>query len=262
MIPLPSDENGLRVDLAAAAIASTSVRAILVVPTYQNPTGTVLPEERRRELARLAANSGTLVVEDLTTDIGLGRGVPPPIAAFDRAGRVVTIGSLSKVGWGGLRLGWIRAPQALVGQLLSRKTIADHGTSTITQAIGLRLLAQRDRLAEQTLAAAAERRSALGDALRKLLPEWEWREPAGGLSMWVRLPDADAPRFARVAAEHGVVVRPGPLFSPDGGCREYLRIAIGEEPERLREGVVRMAAAWERSREAIRRERPLLSLSV
>lgn len=262
MLPLPSDENGLRVDLAAAAIASTSVRAILVVPTYQNPTGTVLPEERRRELARLAANSGMLVVEDLTTDIGLGRGVPPPIAAFDRAGRVVTIGSLSKVGWGGLRLGWIRAPQALVGQLLSRKTIADHGTSTITQAIGLRLLAQRDRLAEQTLAAAADRRSALGDALRKLLPEWEWREPAGGLSMWVRLPDADAPRFARVAAEHGVVVRPGPLFSPDGGCRDYLRIAIGEEPERLREGVVRMAAAWERSREAIRRERPLLSLSV
>lgn len=262
MIPLPSDENGLRVDLVAAAIASTSVRVIVVVPTYQNPTGTVLPEERRRDLARLAANSGTLVVEDLTTDIGLGRGVPPPIAAFDRAGRVVTIGSLSKVGWGGLRLGWIRAPQALVGQLLSRKTIADHGTSTITQAIGLRLLAQRDRLAEGTLAAAAERRSALGDALRTLLPEWEWREPAGGLSMWVRLPNADAPRFARVAAEHGVIVRPGPLFSPDGGCRDYLRIAIGEEPERLREGVARMAAAWERSREAIRRERPLLSLSV
>lgn len=262
MIPLPSDDDGLRVDLASAAIAAASVRVVLLVPTYQNPTGSVLPEERRRELARLAATSGTLVVEDLTTDIGLGRGVPSPIAAFDRAGRVVTIGSLSKVGWGGLRIGWIRAPQALVGRLLSRKTIADHGTSTVTQAIGLRLLIQRDVLAEQTLAAAAERRAALGDALREHLPDWEWREPAGGLSTWVRLPDADAPRFARVAAEHGVVVRPGPLFSPDGGCRDFLRIAIGEEPERLREGVVRMAAAWERSRDAIRRERPLLSLSV
>jgi DNA-binding transcriptional MocR family regulator len=262
MIPLPSDDDGLRVDLAAAAITATSVRVLLVVPTYQNPTGSLLPEERRRELARLAADSGTIIVEDLTPDIGLGRGVPPPIAAFDRAGRVVTIGSLSKVGWGGLRLGWIRAPQALVGQLLSRKTIADHGTSTITQAIGRRLLVQRSLLAEQTLAAAAERRTVVSESLRELLPDWEWREPAGGLSTWVRLPDADAGRFARIAAEHGVIVRPGPLFSPDGGCRDYLRIAIGEEPDRLREGIVRMAAAWEASRDHVRRERPLLSLSV
>jgi DNA-binding transcriptional MocR family regulator len=262
MIPLPSDDDGLRVDLAAAAITATSVRVLLVVPTYQNPTGSLLPEERRRELARLAADSGTIIVEDLTPDIGLGRGVPPPIAAFDRAGRVVTIGSLSKVGWGGLRLGWIRAPQALVGQLLSRKTIADHGTSTITQAIGRRLLVQRSLLAEQTLAAAAERRTVVSESLRELLPDWEWREPAGGLSTWVRLPDADAGRYARIAAEHGVIVRPGPLFSPDGGCRDYLRIAIGEEPDRLREGIVRMAAAWEASRDHVRRERPLLSLSV
>lgn len=262
MIPLASDDSGVRVDLVEAALSATAVRVLFVVPTFQNPTGSVLPEDRRRELAALVAGSDTLLVEDLTPDIGLGRGVPAPIAAFDRAGRVLTIGSLSKVGWGGLRLGWIRAPRALVGQLLSRKTVADHGTSPIVQAIGLRLLVRRDDLAIGALAAAAERRAVVSEALRALLPEWEWTEPAGGLSTWVRLPDADAGRFSRVAAEHGVVVRPGPLFSPDGGCRDYVRIAIGEEPERLREGIRRMAAAWESSREAIRRERPLLSLSV
>jgi DNA-binding transcriptional MocR family regulator len=262
MIPVPGDELGMRTDLAATAVASTAVRAVFVVPTYQNPTGTVLPEERRRELARLAADSGTLVVEDLTPDIGLGRGVPPPIAAFDRAGRVLTIGSLSKVGWGGLRVGWIRAPQPLVPGLISRKTITDHGTSTIVQAIARRVLQQRDRLAEQALVDAASRCSIVVHAIRELLPDWELHEPVGGLSIWVRLPGADATEFARVAAEHGVVVRPGPAFSPDGGCREYLRLAVGEEPDRLREGVRRLAAAWEATRGGTRRERPVLALSV
>jgi DNA-binding transcriptional MocR family regulator len=262
MIPVPGDELGMRTDLAAAAVGSTSVRAVFVVPTYQNPTGTVLPEERRRSLARLAADSGTLVVEDLTPDVGLGRGVPPPIAAFDRAGRVLTIGSLSKVGWGGLRVGWIRAPQPLIQGLISRKTVTDHGTSTIVQAIARRVLQHRDRLAEQTLVEAASRSSIVVRSIRDLLPDWELNEPSGGLSIWVRLPGADATEFARVAAEHGVVVRPGPVFSPDGGCRDYLRVAVGEEPERLREGVRRLAAAWEASRGGARRERPLLALSV
>lgn len=262
MIPVPGDDHGMRTDLAAAAVASTAVRAVFVVPTYQNPTGTVLPEERRRDLARLAADSGTLIVEDLTPDIGLGRGVPPPIAAFDRAGRVLTIGSLSKVGWGGLRVGWIRAPQPLVQGLISRKTITDHGTSTIVQAIARRVLQQRDRLAEQTLIEAASRSSIVVRGIRELLPDWELTEPSGGLSIWVRLPGADASEFARVAAEHGVVVRPGPAFSPDGGCREYLRLAVGEEPERLEEAVRRLATAWEATRGSARRERPVLALSV
>jgi DNA-binding transcriptional MocR family regulator len=262
MIPVPGDELGMRTDLAAAAVASTAIRAVFVVPTYQNPTGTVLPEERRRALARLAAESGTLVVEDLTPDIGLGRGVPPPISAFDQAGRVVTIGSLSKVGWGGLRVGWIRAPQPLISGLLSRKTITDHGTSTLLQAIARRVLQHRDVLAEQTLVEAAARRSIVARSIRELLPDWELFEPRGGLSLWVRLPGADATDFAMVAAEHGVVVRPGPVFSPDGGCREYLRLAVGEEPERLREGISRLAAAWATTRERVRRERPALSMSV
>jgi DNA-binding transcriptional MocR family regulator len=262
MIPVPGDEHGMRTDLAAAAVASTAVRAVFVVPTYQNPTGTVLPEERRRALARLAADSGTLVVEDLTPDVGLGRDVPPPIAAFDRVGRVLTIGSLSKVGWGGLRVGWIRAPKALMSGLISRKTITDHGTSTLVQAIGRRVLQHRDELAQQTLIEAASRASIVVGAIRELLPDWELNEPRGGLSIWVRLPGADASEFARVAAEHGVVVRPGPFFSADGGCREYLRLAVGEEPERLREGIRRLAAAWEATRGETRRERPVLALSV
>jgi DNA-binding transcriptional MocR family regulator len=94
------------------------------------------------------------------------------------------------------------------------------------------------------VATAAERRAILTDALATRLPEWTWEAPRGGLSLWVGLPDADAVAFSRLAARHGVIVRPGPLASPDGGFRDHIRIACGAEPDRLVEGVDRLAGAW------------------
>jgi DNA-binding transcriptional MocR family regulator len=88
------------------------------------------------------------------------------------------------------------------------------------------------------------RRGVAEAALRELLPEWSWNSPTGGLSFWVRLPSGDANMFARLAAEHGVLVRPGTFASPDGGFRDHIRIAVGESPERVREGIERLASAW------------------
>ena len=136
--------------------------------------------------------------------------VPPPIAAFDRDERVITVGSLSKIGWGGLRIGWIRAPRADVDRIVAGKIVADHATTLITQAIAARLLERVDEVVAFTREAAAERRGIVTEALRAKLPDWEWEAPEGGLSLWVRLPDADAVQFSRLAARHGVIVRPGP----------------------------------------------------
>ena len=86
--------------------------------------------------------------------------------------------------------------------------------------------------------------------------------PKGGLSLWVGLPDADAVQFSRLAARHGVIVRPGPLASPDGGFRDHIRIAYGAEPDRLVEGVERLAAAWAEYTPARRFARPSLAVSV
>ena len=244
LMPMPVDADGPRVEVAALLAANAPVRLAYVVPTYHNPTGATMPEARRRALATAAADGGFHVVEDLTPDTTLGADVPPPIAAFDPGDRVITIGSLSKLAWGGLRIGWIRAPRPDVDRLVAGKIVADHATSLITQAIAARVFDRIDDVVAFTRAAAAERRSIVSDALARRLPEWRWTAPGGGLSLWVGLPDADAVQFSRLAARHGVIVRPGPLASPDGGFRDHIRIAYGAEPERLAEAIDRLAEAW------------------
>ncbi len=244
LMPMPVDADGPRIEVASLLAASAPVRLAYVVPTYHNPTGATMPEARRRELARSAAESGFQVVEDLTPDTSLGVGAPPPIAAFDPGDRVITLGSLSKLAWGGLRIGWIRAPRADIDRLVAGKIVADHATSLITQAIAARVFDRIDDVVTWTRAAAAERRDIVTDALSTRLPEWQWSTPEGGLSLWVGLPDADAVQFSRLAARHGVIVRPGPLASPDGGFRDHIRIAYGAEPARLVEAVDRLADAW------------------
>lgn len=262
LIPIPVDDDGARVEVIGLLGTSAPVRLVYVIPTFQNPTGAVMPESRRRELARLAGESGFQVVEDLTPDLTLGVDSPPPIAAFDPGDRVITVGSLSKLAWGGLRVGWVRAPRAVIDRLVAGKIVADHSSSLVTQAIGARVFERLDEVAKRSRQAGAERRSVLMSALAQRLPEWTWTEPKGGLSLWVRLPGADAVAFSRLAATLGVVVRPGPLASPDGGFRDHIRIAYGSEPDRLVDGVERLAAAWAAYTPASRSSRPSLAVSV
>ena len=263
LLPVPVDLDGLRVDVVGMLAGGTPIRLAYVVPTFHNPTAVTMPAARRRELVRLASQSDFQIVEDLTPDASLGRDVPPPIAAFDPGGdRVITIGSLSKLAWGGLRIGWVRAGRGDIDRLVAGKIVADHSTSLITQAIATRVLERLDDVVAATQAAAAERRAVLTEALRTRLPEWEWRMPDGGLALWVRLPEADAVAFSRLAAGHGVIVRPGPLASPDGGFRDHIRIAYGGSPEQLREGVERLAGAWATYATTSRSSRPDLAVSV
>jgi DNA-binding transcriptional MocR family regulator len=261
LMPMPVDVDGPRVEVARLLAGNAPIRLAYVVPTYHNPTGATMPEARRRDLATTAAEFGFQVVEDLTPDTSLGLDVPRPIAAFDDADRVITLGSLSKIAWGGLRIGWIRAPRADVDRLVAGKIVADHATSLITQAIAARVLDRVDEIVSWTRTAVAERRSIVTEALSARLPEWQWVAPEGGLSLWVGLPDADAVQFSRLAARHGVIVRPGPLASPDGGFRDHIRIAYGAEPERLTEAVDRLASAWAEYAPATRRF-PRASLAV
>ena len=263
LLPMPVEPDGPRVEVAGLLAASAPVELVYVVPTFHNPTGATMPEPRRRDLARAAAEYGFQVVEDLTPDWSLGVGVPPPIAAFDPGDRVITIGSLSKLAWGGLRIGWIRAPRADIDRLVAGKIVADHATSLITQAIAVRVLERIDDVIADSVAAATKRRSVVADALAARIPDWSFEVPAGGLSLWIKLPDADTVQFSRLAARHGVIVRPGPLASPDGGFRDHIRIAYGTDPDRLVEGVDRLAAAWAEYQPSTRRAaRPSLAISV
>jgi DNA-binding transcriptional MocR family regulator len=261
-VPVPVGPDGVRIDVLTRSMASVSPAFLYVVPTFHNPTGAVMPDANRRALAELAVRRDLIVVEDLSPETTVSQRMLPPIASYAPR-QVITIGSLSKGGWGGLRIGWIRAEQRLITRLAARKATFDHGSPTLTQAIAVRMLARGDEFGERAERESNLRRGVAAEALREFLPDWRWTMPQGGLSFWVLLPDGDAVAFSRVAAEHGVLVRSGPAASPQGGFRDHLRIAVGEEPERLREGIKRLADAWQEcSPASSRRMDSVLSVSV
>ena len=242
----PAAETGA-VDRLAEALRRPRARLLYLLPTFHNPTGAVLPERPRREISKLAEQTGVAILEDQTlADLSFGAPAPPPLASFVRRGSVLTVGSLSKLYWGGLRIGWLRGPEPLIHRLARRKAMDDLGSSVLSQAVAVRLLENADAFAKLRRRQVEERLDAMARGLARRLPEWTWKKPAGGLTLWVRLPRGNAAEFAQVAARHGVAVLPGSVCSPSNGFPDHLRLAFVPEPAEIREGVDRLARAWEK----------------
>ena len=162
------------------------------------------------------------------TIVGLhldGEPPPPPVAAFDPSGEtVITIGSMSKAFWAGLRIGWIRANPALIGRLAAARAALDISSPVLEQLIAVELLANAEAVMARQREAARARRDAFAAALRAELPEWRFAVPAGGLSLWVEL---DAPRstaLAAIADRYGLRLAAGPRFGVDGAFERFLRL--------------------------------------
>jgi DNA-binding transcriptional MocR family regulator len=245
LCPVPLGPSGVDVEALRDLLLRVKPRLLYLMPTYQNPTGAVLSERDRRRVARLAEETGVPIVEDNTlADLSLGPAPPPPIAAFAGKTPVLTIGSMSKLFWGGLRMGWIRASEEVLARAAKLKIMADLGGSLIGQLAAARLLSEAAKVKQARRREIRERLDRLTRLLARHLPGWSWVPPAGGLSLWVKLPHGDASEFAQVALRHGVSVVPGPLASPDGGCTSHLRVPYVLEAEPMTEGVLRLSRAW------------------
>lgn len=246
ILSVPLNAGGADIGLVAATISQSAVRAVYLMPTFHNPTGTVMPAAARRELARFARASEVPVIDDNTlAELALGPEPPPPLAAYDRDAPIVSIGSLSKLFWAGLRVGWIRASRSAIAQLGQLKAVADLGCSLVSQAIAVGMLADVQRIADLRRAELTGRLGLLEDLLHGMLPDWRWQRPKGGLSIWARLPAGSSAELAQVAGRHGVLVAPGPLMSPTGRFDEFIRLPFDHEPAVLRDGVQRLASAWQ-----------------
>jgi DNA-binding transcriptional MocR family regulator len=185
------------------------------------------------------------VEDESLVDIALEETPPASIAALAPKAPVMSIGSLSKLFWGGLRIGWIRAPEPVLLRLAGLKVASDLGSAMLSQLVAVHLLERADEVRRLRRAQIAEQRDALARELSRRLPEWSWMLPAGGLSMWVRLPHGDASEFAQVALRHGVSLLAGPSVSPDGGHPQHLRLVYVHEPPVMAEAVERLAQAWD-----------------
>ena len=261
--PVPVTEHGVRMDMLRDAVAREAPGLIYLMPTFQNPTGVVTPESHRREIAAIAAERGIPVFEDdALANLDMGHRPPRPIASFAPSAPILSVGSFSKLMWGGLRAGWIRAPEALIGRLARRKALGDLGNSAVSQAVAARLLPRAGEIREFRRKQISERLAVMEREISRRLPEWTWRRPGGGLSLWVRLPRGNAVEFARAALRHGVSILPGTICSPSNGCSEYLRLPFVLEPAKIREGVRLLAEAWSAYAPAPRKERAALEVLV
>ena len=148
-------------------------------------------------------------------------------------------------------MGWIRAPRPLIARLGRLKAVADLGTSLVSQAIAVHLLHDGDRIRRLRRREVAGRLAVLQDLLPRGLPDWSWRRPAGGLTVWARLPDGSASDLAQVARRHGVLIAPGPVMSATGRFDDYVRLPFDYPPETLREGIGRLARAWRAYHDAL-----------
>lgn len=242
---VPGDAAGP--DPKAIERAGRAPRAIaFVMPTGHDPTGAVMPAVRRRSIAAIADAGRVTVIENLSlADLTLGEGhVPTPLAALSP--RVIAVGSASKLLWGGLRVGWIRAAdESLRTALIGRKVALNLAASAISQAITAQLLAAiTPGWLSAHRAALTRRRDHLLALLAAHVPAWRVHPPQAGLSVWAELPLTNADAFVHAAARHGVTLTPGAMACVDGRHVGSVRLSFALELGTLELAAERLAAAW------------------
>jgi DNA-binding transcriptional MocR family regulator len=237
-------------ELIGAALRQTAPRLAYLIPDFQNPTGAVMSADDRAALVAAADRSGTVLLADESfrdvpfPDTGA---LPPPLSAFGDSTRVLSLGSVSKAFWGGLRVGWIRAAPPLIRRLAAARALGDMAGPVIEQLVVTELLADPAPVLTEQRARLAAGAAAAHAMLAEYLPGWQATRPSGGASLWVRLPGPFATDLARVAPTVGVRIAPGPRFGPDGTMESYLRLPFTAEPDRLRAAGPRLALAVERA---------------
>jgi DNA-binding transcriptional MocR family regulator len=241
------DPDGWDLDATAARLRQVSPRLAYLIPDFQNPTGLLMSdEERERYAAELRRGHVTSIVDESHVMLALeGQEMPRPFAAY--AADAVTVGSASKGFWGGLRVGWVRAPLRMMDQLTAARVTLDLGVPVMEQLAMLHLLDDPLPTLEGHRARLREQRDALVAAVSTQLPGWTFRVPTGGLSLWCELPGPGRGLGIAVADEaerHGVIVAPGPVFAPEGGLDRFIRIPWTRRVEELEQAVAGIAAAW------------------
>lgn len=246
LLPVPVGSSGMDLDTVADALERVAIRLLYVTPSFQNPTGTLMPLDQRRRLVALAERHDAVIVEDDTFgELGFGSAPPPPVATFDGDARVVLVGSMSKIFWGGLRIGWVRAPQPLLGQLAHAKGVLDLASSLPSQVLATAMLRHGHDLRRRRLEEARAGLATLVGLMAKHLPNWTFTTPEGGLVLWVRLPHGSSTELARVARQHGVAILPGTAVSPSGGGDDRIRVPFTLSRKELADAVQRLASAWQ-----------------
>jgi 2-aminoadipate transaminase len=252
IVGAPLDEDGIKIDALSAILADlkkrgTTPKYICTIPTIQNPTGSIMPLERRQQLLALAREYGVPIFEDeCYADLTWGgMNAPPALYALDPA-HVIHIGSFSKTLAPALRLGYVVADWQFMSRMIAIKTQGDSGTGALEQMVVAEYFSKHfqdhvDELSQtlkgklDTMVEAVERE--FGTAVEPWVPK-------GGIFLWLKMPDqVDVRKLVQPALQAEVAFNPGPEWACDGeAAKSRLRLCFGSATkDEIREGVAAFA---------------------
>ena len=248
LLPTPVDVDGWDTAHLSDLLLQSRPHVAYLIPDFHNPTGATLPDADRPLIAATARNTGThLIVDETTAELDIDRGWRPlPLAAFGP--HVITVGSMSKIAWGGMRIGWIRAERSVISRLLAVRPSFELGTALLEQCIAIELLTEMPALTAHVRSRLAAGRAAVAAGLERI-DGVRMPQTAGGLSAWVDLGAPVSTMLSLAAREHGLILPPGPRFTTGGVLERRLRIPITLPPARTDEAMERLRLAWTDVRE-------------
>lgn len=252
-LSVPQDDDGIRVDVLTERLASRREaglpmpKLLFDVPDFHNPTGITMTEVRRRRLVELAGEYDFVVIEDDPyRRIRFESAPVPPIKSFDHSGRVIGLGTASKILGPGLRIGWVNAAPDIIRRMAAHKS--DGGSCPLMQRIATQLF-QHGKVDQHVAALKATlhgHRDAMVSAIRQHMPGASVRVPNGGYFLWVELPQhIDADEVVRRAAKAGVAIQSGKSAFAEAPPSNFLRLAYSYcTPARIVEGIERVGRGY------------------
>lgn len=233
LVSVPSDDDGMQVDKLAELIETHRPKLIYLVPSFQNPKGTTLPQARRSELVRIAAEHQVAILEDDPYgELSFDGPAPRPIAAVGH-GNVLYLGTFSKTLAPGLRIGWIWGDASVVRKATIAKQAADLHTATLSQRATLALLERFDYAGHvaHICDVYGERCQTMLTALNEHAPGVRYVVPKGGMFVWAQLPNGlDAETLLATAIGRKVAFVPGSAFFVNDIRRDFVRLNFSNQP--------------------------------
>lgn len=212
-----------------------------VIPEYQNPTGHRASPAQRTALFGWLPDT-QVVIDESCAELDFGE-ARPPMAAADRTGRAITVGTVSKTVWAGLRVGWIRADPAQVRRFAMLRGGQDLATPVLDQLLAVACLAHLDEILSERARTLVRRRDHLLAALATTLPDWRCTKPGGGLSLWADLGAHSSTQLVLDARRLGVRITAGPRFSATGTHDRFVRLPFSLPEPVLTDAVERLGRA-------------------
>ncbi|WP_082981990.1 PLP-dependent aminotransferase family protein [Mycolicibacterium mucogenicum] len=246
-VPVSMAEDGWELDAVQAAMRQLAPTLAYLIVDNHNPTGLSLPAAGRERLARIISETRTrTIIDETICDIWLDEPLPPPLASYleSRRDLVITVGSMSKSFWGGLRVGWIRAERSTLAAIAAVRPTIDLGTAIVEQLASADLLRQADTVLPARRDMLRARRELVSSLLQEQLPDWTASPCHGGMSMWMRLPAPMSSALSAAASRMGLVIPAGPRFGVDGTLERFIRVPFTQPEERLHQSVAVLAQAW------------------